>query len=171
MSIHVLRMLSGVVHSPPRTPRSATVRPRNEAEPRAASTVTMVRRLKDDIPPLPDGTPRFPERVLDRLEVDYTEEERQAHQDLERFFELRAKSQESAAGHFATEFMHKLLKKRLYSSPQAFHSTLEKHAHTLRHGKSDHRIPRHPKLALPVACTSRPCRAGKARDHVRRHGR
>lgn len=102
-------------------------------------TVTMVRRLKDEIPPYPDGTPRFPERVLNRLEVDYTEEERAAHQDLEQFFELRDRSQESAAGHYATEFMHKLLKKRLFSSPQAFHSTLEKHAHTLRHGKSEER--------------------------------
>jgi superfamily II DNA or RNA helicase len=102
-------------------------------------TVTMVRRLKDDIPPLPDGTPRFPDRVLKRLEVDYTSEERQAHADLERFFALRTKSQENASGHFATEFMHKLLKKRLFSSPYAFFSTLEKHAHTLRHGKSTER--------------------------------
>jgi len=36
---------------------------------------------------------------------------------------------------FATEFVLKLLKKRLFSSPEAFRLTLEKHEASLREGK------------------------------------
>jgi len=100
-------------------------------------SVTMVRRLKDDIPPHSDGTPRFPERKLERLEVDYTEAERNAHELLEKFFKSRAETQGNQSGRYATEFMHKLLKKRLFSSPLAFHETLSKHANTLRHGRGE----------------------------------
>ena len=37
---------------------------------------------------------------------------------------------------FATEFVLKLLKKRLFSSPEAFRITLEKHADSVRSGKT-----------------------------------
>lgn len=76
----------------------------------------MVRRLKRELPPRWDGTPRYPERVIEALEVNYTPEERQAHQDLKRY---------------ATEFVLKLLKKRLFSSPEAFRTTLAKHVESL----------------------------------------
>src|SRR5438270_2478360 len=36
----------------------------------------MVRRLKSELPPKWDDTPRFPRRVLTPIEVDYTDEER-----------------------------------------------------------------------------------------------
>ena len=39
----------------------------------------MVRRMKRELPPRFDGTPRFPERKLDPITVHYTDEEREAH--------------------------------------------------------------------------------------------
>ena len=42
----------------------------------------MVCRLKGELPPRWDGSPRFPVRKLEALEVAYTEEERQTHQRL-----------------------------------------------------------------------------------------
>ena len=36
----------------------------------------MVRRLKSELPPKWDGSPRFPKRVLEPIEVPYTDEER-----------------------------------------------------------------------------------------------
>ncbi len=97
----------------------------------------MVRRLKDDITN-PDGTPRFPKRHLVPLEVPYTEQEREIHRLLRRYGELRARSCTSPSERFATEFVLKTLKKRLFSSPLAFLHTLEKHAATVaRHRRDD----------------------------------
>src|SRR5206468_2039273 len=45
--------------------------------------------------------------------------------------ELRAKSAATAGEQFATEFVLKLLKKRLFSSPAAFATTLEKHVRSV----------------------------------------
>jgi hypothetical protein len=42
-----------------------------------------------------------------------------------------AKNAEDASERTATEFVLKLLKKRLFSSPAAFHDTLQKHQQTL----------------------------------------
>ena len=36
----------------------------------------MVRRMKSELPPKWDGSPRFPKRVLEPIEVPYTDEER-----------------------------------------------------------------------------------------------
>lgn len=91
----------------------------------------MVRRLKRELPPRWDGTPRYPERVIDALEVAYTDQERQAHQDLKRYTELRTAGAASEGERYATEFVLKLLKKRLFSSPEAFRTTLEKHIESL----------------------------------------
>jgi superfamily II DNA or RNA helicase len=102
------------------------VRPR--AEQLAA---VMVRRLKRELPPRWDGSPRYPERVIEALEVAYTSEERQAHADLKRYSELRAAGARSDGERYATEFVLKLLKKRLFSSPEAFRTTLEKHVESM----------------------------------------
>jgi len=91
----------------------------------------MVRRLKRELPPRWDGTPRYPERVIEALEVPYTAEERQAHQDLKRYTELRAAGARDDGERYATEFVLKLLKKRLFSSPEAFRTTLGKHLESL----------------------------------------
>lgn len=93
----------------------------------------MVRRLKSELPARWDGTPQFPPRVLEAIEVNYTQQEREAHQLLRRYSESRLHT--VAAGReterVATEFVLKLLKKRLFSSPHAFALTLERHRHSL----------------------------------------
>src|SRR6185437_2127689 len=99
-------------------------------DPKQLATV-MVRRLKNEIA-LPDGTPRFPPREIVALEVPYSDADRRAHAALGEY----AASRQNLAGgdgeHFATEFVMKLLKKRLFSSPAAFLATLEKHEASVR---------------------------------------
>lgn len=97
----------------------------------------LVRRLKSDLRKDPatayraDGTPRFPQRVLHALEVDYPQSEHDVHDDLARYAELcraRAKNRSAAV---AADFVTLLLKKRLFSSPAAFAATLAVHLDTL----------------------------------------
>ncbi|MCC6808074.1 MAG: DEAD/DEAH box helicase [Deltaproteobacteria bacterium] len=98
----------------------------------------MVRRLKSEIVNW-DDTPRFPKRELAHLEVAYPDAEREAHALLERYSVLRREVAASARAVNAAEFVTKLLKKRLFSSPAAFLSTLEKHRATVegkRHAAS-----------------------------------
>jgi SNF2 family DNA or RNA helicase len=95
----------------------------------------MVRRLKSELPPRFDGTPRFPKRVLQPIEVEYTEEEREAHANLRAYTDLRLKGAGDQTETFATEFVLKLLKKRLFSSPAAFARTLAKHRATVESGR------------------------------------
>jgi len=95
----------------------------------------MVRRLKRDLPPRWDGTPRYPERVIEPLEVAYSDEERNAHRALTRYSELRAHNARDETERYASEFVLKLLKKRLFSSPQAFALTLDKHLDSLRNAR------------------------------------
>lgn len=97
----------------------------------------MVRRLKSELrtqlPPKPDGTPRFAERRVLPLVVDYPADERRVHAALSEYTALRRRS--AAGEHLAvtaTEFVTLLLKKRLFSSPRAFHQTLLEHQRTLR---------------------------------------
>ena len=99
--------------------------------------VVMIRRLKRELPPKWDGTPRFPVRQLEALTVDYTDDEQAANADLKRYTELRCSgARDDKVELTATEFVLKLLKKRLFSSPQAFLTTLQQHEKTLREGKS-----------------------------------
>lgn len=91
----------------------------------------MVRRMKDELKLRWDGSRRFAERVVRHLEVPYTEEERQAHHALQQYAELRLKQASSDGERMAAEFVLKLLKKRLFSSPAAFGITLEKHIATV----------------------------------------
>jgi superfamily II DNA or RNA helicase len=106
------------------------VRPTEEALRRS-----VVRRLKsqlrDELPPNPDGSPRFPKRTVVPLEVDYPDDERQAHAWLHRYTEVRRTGAGSRAGRTASDFVTLLLKKRLFSSPEAFARTLDTHRATL----------------------------------------
>src|SRR5688572_21654974 len=86
----------------------------------------MVRRLKQELTAW-DGSPKFPQRRIVPIEVDYSEAEHQAHQKLREYTKLRTSDGKDASEKFASEFVLKLLKKRLFSSPAAFASTLEKH--------------------------------------------
>ncbi len=92
----------------------------------------MVRRLKRELPPDWSGKPRFPERKLSAISVAYTEDERQAHANLKKYTELRTKGLEDQTERYATEFVLKLLKKRLFSSPRAFGDTLAKHKESIK---------------------------------------
>jgi hypothetical protein len=67
---------------------------------------------------------------VEHLEVPYTDEERLAHRNLQQYSELRLRSASSEGERLAAEFVLKLLKKRLFSSPAAFGTTLEKHMNT-----------------------------------------
>jgi hypothetical protein len=91
----------------------------------------MVRRMKSELKLRWDGSRRFAERVVEHLEVPYTDDERGAHKALQRYSELRLKNTGSDDARMATEFVLKLLKKRLFSSPSAFGVTLQKHVSTV----------------------------------------
>jgi hypothetical protein len=98
-------------------------------------TRVLVRRLKRDLraelPPNADGSPRFPERRLLTMEVDYPADERHSDAQLDRYAELRRGRHTSGAKRSATDFVTLLLKKRLLSSPVAFANTLAQHRETL----------------------------------------
>jgi len=95
----------------------------------------MVRRLKSELPPKWDGSPRFPKRVLEPIEVPYTDEERAVHAALRQYGDLRVGRAQDNAEKMATEFVLKTLKKRLFSSPAAFLTTLDRHEKSLRQAK------------------------------------
>jgi ERCC4-related helicase len=95
----------------------------------------MVRRLKSELPPKWDGSPRFPKRVLEPLEVTYSPEEKRVHALLQEYTKLRKENAEGLQQRYVTEFVLKLLKKRLFSSPAAFASTLAQHEKSLRSAK------------------------------------
>ncbi|NLI85056.1 MAG: DEAD/DEAH box helicase [Propionibacterium sp.] len=90
----------------------------------------MVRRLKSDITDA-DGHPVFPVRKLEPLEVAYTDGERRVYALLQQYIADRSKTVGGSKYAYGTDFAHKLLKKRLFSSPEAFASTLAKHRDTL----------------------------------------
>lgn len=114
-------------------------------DPKQLQTV-MIRRLKQELPPDDFGKPRFPERVLEAIAVNYTTAERQAHQWLQAHTELRRQgAKDSPTELYATEFVLKLLKKRLFSSPEAFRTTLVQHQKSLRGEK-----PENKRLAKPA---------------------
>ena len=98
---------------------------------RAQLGAVMVRRLKQELTNW-SGAPLFPERRLEALEVEYTDEERQAHRLLQAYAALRKQNLSGDAEHFATEFVLKLLKKRLFSSPRSFAVTLAKHEQSIQ---------------------------------------
>ncbi|MBS3910106.1 MAG: DISARM system SNF2-like helicase DrmD [Actinobacteria bacterium] len=95
----------------------------------------MVRRLKTDIVDS-DGNPIYPKRELIPLEVNYSEKEREIHDLLRCFMESRAESIRGTRSAYGTEFVHRLLKKRLFSSPRAFATTLAKYRESLENGNS-----------------------------------
>lgn len=94
----------------------------------------MVRRMKSDIVDF-NGKPRFPRRVIHSLEVDYSEDERKVHQLFQEYSKLCLTNAAGMARlpFLALQFVLILLKKRLFSSPQAFAKTLAKHAERRRY--------------------------------------
>ena len=90
----------------------------------------MVRRLKSEFVRF-DGLRKFPRRKLEPLEVAYTAEEKAVHAALRRYTQLRGGHTLGNTEKFATEFVLKTLKKRLFSCPFAFASTLAQHEKSL----------------------------------------
>ncbi|MFC8956204.1 DISARM system SNF2-like helicase DrmD [Streptomyces sp. NPDC057101] len=88
---------------------------------------TVVRRLKTTIMERDGVTRRFRNRRMHDLSVDYTQQEREIHQLLGSFAELRRKKLTPAArgGRRAADLVTLLLKKRLFSSPAAFLHTVQ----------------------------------------------
>jgi superfamily II DNA or RNA helicase len=98
----------------------------------------MVRRLKSEL----EGFPHRPAPTP--LEVAYSEEEQQAYATLKAYGELRlraAREAGDAGALMAEKFVFTLLKKRLFSSPAAFASTLAVHIDTIT-GKKEQRVGR-----------------------------
>lgn len=89
----------------------------------------MIRRLKTDLVDK-DGNPLYPRRKLQVLPIPYTQDERSIHRTLNGYCESREKTCQGK-GSTGTRFVNGLLKKRLFSSPAAFASTLKKHYATL----------------------------------------
>uniref|UniRef100_E6Q7N6 Putative helicase SNF2 family protein n=1 Tax=mine drainage metagenome TaxID=410659 RepID=E6Q7N6_9ZZZZ len=93
-----------------------------------------IRRMKADIRalgPAADGRARFPERVLEKIEVAYPQGEREIHALLEEYARSRRAHAPSKQGANATDLITLLLKKRLFSSPAAFAHTLAAHMSSL----------------------------------------
>jgi len=102
----------------------------------------MVRRLKRDIVDA-QGNSVYPARRLEALELDYTDEEHRIHKLLDEFTKSRSVTVKGTRFEYGTEFVHKLLKKRLFSSPAAFAMTIQKHRETIenkRERKTDDRF-------------------------------
>jgi superfamily II DNA or RNA helicase len=89
----------------------------------------MVRRLKDRIVDA-DGHPEFPPRSTRAIEVTYSTEERRVHDLLDAYTAAR-RSRPGDVTVRLDDLVTLLLKKRLFSSPAAFASTLATHAATL----------------------------------------
>ncbi len=99
----------------------------------------MVRRLKSDLIDS-KGRKLYPVRRLEPLRVDYTVEEHNARQLLDQYTDSREKRDEREGA--ASHFVHRLLRKRLASSPAAFASTLERHIATIEGNRETRRISR-----------------------------
>lgn len=99
----------------------------------AAVKDTVVRRLKTDIRE-PDGTRRFLERTTVALPVEYTDDERRIHGLLKQYAQLRRAKLGTRykGGRKAADLVTLLLKKRLFSSPDAFARTIAVYLDTLR---------------------------------------
>ena len=92
----------------------------------------MIRRLKSDLVDA-EGKPLYAQRKLQALPVSYTALERSIHQMLNNYSTSREQGAQNG-NFFGTSFVNQLLKKRLFSSPAAFASTLEKHIATVANG-------------------------------------
>ncbi|MEQ1861835.1 MAG: DISARM system SNF2-like helicase DrmD [Chthoniobacteraceae bacterium] len=105
---------------------------------RAQLEAVMVRRMKSELEIRSwNGTRRFAKRAVLPIEITFTDAEKTAHAQLQRYTELRTTNAASLGERFAAEFVLKLLKKRLFSSPAAFASTLERHAVSVGAARSD----------------------------------
>ena len=98
----------------------------------------LIRRMKSEIEN-EDGTPRYPDRLVEEITVEYPEHERQVHQLLSDYTRARRKrlAQATAKGAGqAADLVTLILKKRLFSSPAAFTRTMGLHLDSVRRAGS-----------------------------------
>ncbi|EFH80228.1 DISARM system SNF2-like helicase DrmD [Ktedonobacter racemifer] len=110
----------------------------------------MVRRLKSEMKDW-DGSARFPERKIADIRVSYTQQEREIHRALREYSRHREKQAREKGDNtslYAVDFVTTLLKKRLFSSPAAFLSTLEKHIESLTTPKRHATVTRRPSVGI-----------------------
>lgn len=100
--------------------------------PEQALWEVMVRRLKTELPPGPDGRARFPTRQVAALEVAHAADERDGYATLSRYTAMRSRSTKGTPGQQVNDFVTLLLKKRFFSSPAALTETLAVHRETLK---------------------------------------
>ena len=108
----------------------------------------MVRRLKSELPPRWDGSPLFPVRVITPIVVNYTQQEREVHQWLQSYGQLRLREVADNVERYASEFVLKLLKKRLFSSPAAFLTTLLQHEQSIMQARRHSNVTRRPATGI-----------------------
>ncbi len=97
---------------------------------------SVVRRMKSQIQAdLGAGVARFPKRVVRAIAVRYGEDERKAHRALEDYALSRSGASAGETGKAAADLTTLLLKKRMFSSPAAFASTLDVHLESLASGR------------------------------------
>lgn len=101
---------------------------RNILPPEDQLARVMVRRLKSDLVDA-KGKRLYPVRRLEALNVQYTDDEREARKLLDQYITSREKQDEREGA--ASHFVHQLLRKRLASSPAAFSSTFARHLATI----------------------------------------
>jgi superfamily II DNA or RNA helicase len=89
-------------------------------------SAVMVRRMKTDIPPAADGTPRFPTRRVEAIPFEPSKDEVAAYDVLSEYVALLQRESSSAQS-TAADFVGILLKKRFLSSPAAFLATVRQH--------------------------------------------
>jgi ERCC4-related helicase len=98
----------------------------------------LIRRLKSEIRK-PDGTPRYPDRVVEEITVDYPKHELEVHQLLGDYTQARRQrlARETVKGvGQAADLVTLILKKRLFSSPAAFSRTMGLHLNSVRRAGS-----------------------------------
>lgn len=96
----------------------------------------MVRRLKSDLVDA-NGKRIYPERRLEALPVEYSEDEKDARRQLEAY--IKSRESDGDGGRAVDHFVHQLLRKRLSSSPAAFAATLDRHVATIEGRTSSER--------------------------------
>lgn len=101
---------------------------------RTALDEVMIRRLKRDIKNS-NGENRFATREVEPIEIHYTDDEIRVQCLLDEYIQLRKGETRDAVGKGSVELVLLLLKKRLFSSPAAFASTLECHIESLKNQK------------------------------------
>ena len=99
---------------------------------RQAIGQVMVRRMKDNVRN-PDGSARFPQRVVKAIQVEYSESNREAHRLLQTLTDTRRQRvAQDKRRRAAVDIARLLPKKRLFSSSLAFAKTIDHYATTLR---------------------------------------